>query len=94
MLQIECPYCGVRDEQEFTFGGPSHVERPTPECSDEVWTAYLYFRENARGPHAERWCHSFGCGQWFNAVRDTVTHVFHRVYAIGEARRELEESRQ
>ena len=34
MLQIPCPYCGVRDEEEFRFGGESHVARPTPEATD------------------------------------------------------------
>lgn len=61
MLRIECPYCGVRDEQKFVSGGTSHIMRPNMECGDQE-NGYLYFRENPSGFHAERWCHSFGCG--------------------------------
>ena len=86
MLRIECPYCGVRDEQEFVFGGPTHITRPAPECADQEWTQYLHFRDNPRGLHAERWCHSFGCGRWFNVLRDTLTHVVRSVYHMGEPR--------
>ena len=66
MLRIECPWCGVRDEPEFTYGGESHVTRPPAGAGDEEWAQYLFFRSNPQGEHAERWCHSFGCGQWFN----------------------------
>ena len=75
MLRIECPWCGVRDEPEFTYGGESDVIRGrTAGAGDEEWSQYLFFRSNPQGEHAERWCHSFGCGQWFNLVRNTVTH--------------------
>ncbi|MFY7948756.1 MAG: sarcosine oxidase subunit delta, partial [Gemmatimonas sp.] len=37
------------------------------------------------GAHAERWRHTFGCGQWFNVRRDTVTHRVTAVYGIAEA---------
>ena len=28
MLIIECPYCGPRDQSEFSNGGEAHVKRP------------------------------------------------------------------
>ena len=39
MLKIDCPYCGPRSEEEFTWGGPAHVERPGPaeDVSDNEW---------------------------------------------------------
>ncbi len=86
MLRIECPWCGLRDEPEFSYGGESHIARPKPACSDEEWARYLFFRENPKGQHAERWCHSFGCGQWFNVLRDTVTHDIVATYPMGEPR--------
>jgi len=86
MLRIECPWCGVRDEPEFSYGGESHIARPPPGCSDEAWSRYLFFRSNPKGEHAERWCHSFGCGQWFNVLRDTVTHEIVATYRMGEPR--------
>lgn len=86
MLRIPCPHCGVRDEPEFVFGGPAHVARPDPAVSDEAWTAYLFLRENPVGLHYERWLHAFGCGQWFNAARDTRTHEIVKTYLMGEPR--------
>jgi sarcosine oxidase subunit delta len=82
MLQIPCPICGIRDEPEFTFGGPSHVTRPPPDANDVAWTAYLYLRENPDGIHFERWVHGYGCGQWFNMIRNTLTHQILAVYSI------------
>jgi sarcosine oxidase subunit delta len=47
-----------------------------------VWGEYLFFRDNPKGQHSERWRHAQGCGQWFNLVRNTVTHEILSVYAI------------
>ena len=58
------------------------MARPPLECSDAEWGDYLYFRANPRGDHAERWRHSFGCGQWFNLLRHTVSHEVKAVSAI------------
>jgi heterotetrameric sarcosine oxidase delta subunit len=89
MLRIPCPYCGVRDEPEFTFGGPSHVTRPTPAADDLTWTNYLFTRENPAGVHYERWLHIFGCGRWFNLARDTCTHEILKSYVMGAPRPDL-----
>jgi sarcosine oxidase, subunit delta len=85
MLLIECPWCGPRGELEFSFGGPSHVERPPESVSDAIWAKYLHTRENPKGLHLERWRHTHGCRQWFNVARDTVTHRISAVYRMGEA---------
>ncbi len=85
MLRIPCPYCGTRDEIEFHYGNDAHVARPGPEVSDAEWSDYLFNRRNPRGVHYERWCHVFGCGQWFNVARDTVTHEIYAVYHMGES---------
>jgi heterotetrameric sarcosine oxidase delta subunit len=84
MLYIPCPFCGPRDETEFAYGGPSHVMRPDLSCSDREWTQYLYHRTNIKGPYRERWLHNFGCGRWFNVLRDTTTHEIQQVYQMGE----------
>jgi sarcosine oxidase subunit delta len=62
------------------------VSRPPPSASDLVWSAYLYLRENPKGVHYERWCHSYGCGRWFNVARDTLSHEIRAVYLMGEPR--------
>jgi len=82
MLLIACPFCGPRDELEFRCGGEAHLVRPDPGASEEIWARYLFYRSNPRGVARERWVHSRGCRQWFNAVRDTVTHEILAVYAM------------
>jgi sarcosine oxidase subunit delta len=91
MLRLACPHCGTRDEVEFHCGGDSHVERPKPDVSDTEWADYLFNRDNPKGLHFERWCHVFGCGQWFNVARYTFTHEIHGVYRMGEAAPEIDQ---
>ena len=84
MLQLICPWCGPRPETEFHCGGTTGIARPPLDCSDQTWGTYLFFRDNPKGAHAERWRHTFGCSQWFNVVRDTVSHEVTAVYGIAE----------
>ena len=86
MLLIPCPWCGPRDEVEFRYGGQAHVARPlAPEaCTDAEWAAYLFLRDNPKGPFRERWMHAAGCRRWFNLRRDTATHRILAVYKVGE----------
>ncbi|WP_151484674.1 sarcosine oxidase subunit alpha family protein [Streptomyces albicerus] len=88
MLLIPCPWCGPRDEAEFHYGGQAHVPYPQDPAalSDEEWARYLFFRDNSKGPFAERWSHAAGCRRWFNAVRDTATNEILTVYRAGEER--------
>ena len=86
MMQLTCPHCGARPENEFHCGGQSHLQRPPLDCSDGVWGQYLFGRDNPKGEHAERWRHTFGCGRWFNLLRDTVTHEIKAVYAMTDPR--------
>ncbi|WP_116813320.1 sarcosine oxidase subunit delta [Steroidobacter cummioxidans] len=89
MLQIPCPYCGMRDEEEYRFGGESHVTRPLLDANDSVWADYLFNRINPKGIAFERWLHSYSCGRWFNVARDTVTHEILAVYVMGAAKPQL-----
>ncbi len=86
MLLIECPWCGVRDESEFTCAGEAHIVRPleTEKLSDEEWADYLFMRKNPKGVHREQWLHAAGCRRYFNAERDTVTYQIKGSYKIGE----------
>ncbi|MCF3130144.1 sarcosine oxidase subunit alpha family protein [Streptomyces olivochromogenes] len=88
MLLIPCPWCGPRDEAEFHYGGQAHVPYPEDPAAltDEEWARYLFFRDNPKGPFAERWSHAAGCRRWFNAVRDTATNEILAVYRAGEQR--------
>ena len=84
MLKLNCPFCGVRDERDFRCGGQSHIVRPGPhdQVSDETWAEYLFMRDNPKGWHLERWQHIYGCRQWFNIARNTVTHEIRTIYSM------------
>ena len=86
MLLIECPWCGKRDESEFSYGGEAGIVRPeNPDAlNDEEWADYLFMRKNTKGLHKEQWNHSQGCRRWFNAERDTVSYRFTGTWKIGE----------
>ena len=82
MMQIPCILCGPRDENEFVCAGTAHLERPALDRDDRTWGEYLFFRDNPKGLHYERWRHVQGCGRWFNLARNTLTHEILSVYAI------------
>ena len=86
MMIIPCPHCGPREEPEFHYGSQAHVSYPQDPSalSDTEWAHYLFYRDNPRGPMAERWVHSAGCRKWFNVVRNTLTYEILAVYPIGE----------
>ncbi len=87
MLLIDCPWCGERDQTEFSAHGEAHIARPqnTAELSDEEWGDYVFFRKNIKGIHYERWVHDFGCRRWFNAIRDTASDQIFATYKPSDA---------
>ncbi len=92
MLLIACPWCGAREEHEFTCGGEAHLARPLePErLDDAAWADYVFMRTNPKGVHYERWCHVAGCRRWFNLARHTVSHDILAVYRLDEPKPEVE----
>lgn len=80
MLQLTCPYCGLRDETEFTYHGAANVHRPDANASEADFFAYVYLRDNPRGIHQEIWHHTAGCRSYLKVRRDTQTH---EVFASG-----------
>ena len=59
MLHIKCPYCGMRSQNEFAYGGDATVKRPqlSKEVSDKEWDTFVYLRKSPRGKHIELWHH-------------------------------------
>ena len=86
MFLIKCPWCGDRDQTEFSCHGEAHIERPInpSEIDDESWAQYVFFRDNKKGLHYERWIHDHGCRRWFNVVRNTITDEIILIYKMGE----------
>ena len=76
MLEIKCPYCGNRSQNEFAYGGDATVKRPelNSVISDQEWDDFVYYRKNPRGNQLELWHHVSGCRQWFKVIRNTATH--------------------
>lgn len=71
---IPCPNCGERSVYEFRFGGEIK-SRPEAGSNDVAWLAYSYATSNSERSQREWWFHTYGCRQWFFAVRDTATNV-------------------
>ena len=95
MLILHCPYCGVdADETELSAGGEAHLTRFGPGSDESDFEAYLFQRENPKGPHFERWRHAMGCGKWFHAARDTMTMQVYGTYSaqVTEPPREILDS--
>ena len=86
MFIINCPYCGEREQEEFSCGGEAHIVRPKnpPDLTDDQWADYLFMRKNIKGVHFERWNHTNGCRRWFNVVRNTATDEILKIYNMGE----------
>jgi sarcosine oxidase subunit delta len=70
---VRCPHCGPRPREEFAIRGAA-LSRPEPDADRETWCAYVYLRENPRGPYAEHWHHTGGCRRWLVVTRNTLTH--------------------
>ncbi len=92
MLLIECPWCGKRDQTEFSYHGEAHITRPAdPDAlSEEEWGDYVFFRKNTKGIHHERWAHAHGCRRWFVVIRNTLSDHIYASYRPGEAPPEVE----
>ncbi|HVE51383.1 MAG TPA: sarcosine oxidase subunit delta [Casimicrobiaceae bacterium] len=74
MLLIPCPWCGPRNQLEFSYGGDATLRYPRSDGSEAAWSDYVYLRDNPRGPHDELWQHIAGCRRWIVVTRDTRTH--------------------
>ena len=47
MLHIKCPHCGMRSQNEFSYGGDGTVKRPelNQEVSDQEWNDFVYLEK-------------------------------------------------
>jgi heterotetrameric sarcosine oxidase delta subunit len=70
---LPCPRCGPRSVYEFRFGGEVK-DQPPSDASEAVWIDYRFNRTNIAGVQKEWWFHRFGCGQWIQALRNTVSN--------------------
>ena len=86
MMLIPCPHCGLRDQGEFTYGGPKRNLPELDGASDaSKWHQAIYSGHNPRGPLTEVWYHASGCETWIEISRDTATHEIHNMPKGGDA---------
>jgi heterotetrameric sarcosine oxidase delta subunit len=86
-MQLNCPFCGPRDEAEFTYGGDaSQTLMPAAGTATIDWLTQIYLRDNPRGLHDEVWFHASGCHRWLRVHRSTVDHTIESVRPAGRAR--------
>lgn len=75
MLRIECPFCGLRNHDEFTYLEDGSGEMPALDNIDgEAWYEAVFLRDNPRGMHIEDWHHTQGCRMVLRVSRNTLTH--------------------
>ncbi|NND81794.1 MAG: sarcosine oxidase subunit delta [Gammaproteobacteria bacterium] len=84
MIRIDCPFCGLRDHSEFSYGGDASINYPPLDAPAEQWHDAVFLRENIRGRQLETWQHTSGCRMWLNVERDTVSH---EIFAVWPAHR-------
>lgn len=78
MILIPCPWCGLRNANEFAYG---HERKPRPDpnsASQAEWRAYLYDKRNPAGWTQELWYHRYGCRKFLRVERHTVTNEVRR----------------
>lgn len=78
-MRIDCPHCGERGVEEFSYLGDAAPRRPHADAPLEAWAGYVYLRDNPAGLHRELWYHAAGCHAWLVVERDTRTHRIHSV---------------
>ena len=78
MKLIPCPLNGMRNVNEFAYGGEL-IEMPEPDAPEEAWIHYIFTRENKAGVVREWWIH-MPTSYWFILERDTVTDAILGAY--------------
>ncbi len=73
-MRIACPYCGPREIGEFSYLGDAKPQRPAADGAEDVFSDFVYLRDNIAGEMSEYWYHGGGCRSWLKVARNTVTH--------------------
>ena len=80
-MRINCPYCGPRENGEFSYLGDASPTRPALEKGVDAMFDYVYMRDNVAGQMQEFWYHGGGCRAWLKVTRNTSTHEISAVEA-------------
>lgn len=81
MVILTCPNCGDRNVSEYRYGGEYNPRPANPLDTDDVaWADYIFMKANKLGIQKEWWYHTFGCGTWFLAERQTYSNSVEKTY--------------
>lgn len=86
MHRIHCPWCGLRDHDEFTLWGDASRAFPALDARREDWVRAVYDRPNPRGATQEFFQHTLGCRRWLVVTRNNLTHEVLSVLPAHEQR--------
>lgn len=86
MIQIPCPYCGLRNSNEFASTGEVKERPEAATATREAWRDYLYNHTNPEGLVTEGWYHRAGCRKFFIAERHTQTNEVTSTRLVGSLR--------
>ncbi|WP_417597302.1 sarcosine oxidase subunit delta [Oceanospirillum sp.] len=78
MKMMTCPLNGLRNINEFVFGGEV-TALPDLQATDQAWAEYTFYKNNSTGVVREWWYHS-ASGYWFVAERDRTSEQIIRTY--------------
>ncbi len=84
MMLIDCPHCGPRAQEEFTYERTRDSVVPL-DATPAAAMATLYARANPRGEEDEIWRHTLGCRGWLELRRHRITHAIVAVRTLGPA---------
>jgi sarcosine oxidase subunit delta len=84
MKQFTCPLNGLRNIDEFVYGGPVKTI-PEPDAPPETWADYAFIEDNSGGRLFEWWLH-VPSAFWFIAERDTTRDEVFRTMTVAEYR--------
>lgn len=87
-MRLNCPFCGLRSIEEFTYLGDASVVRPDDNANQDDFYRYVFVRENPKGRQREYWHHSGGCRTWLVVERDTASHEVFSIETAEDATKE------
>ena len=74
MLLIPCPWCGPRNQVEFTYGGDATLRARRPMRRSPRGSTTSTCATTRAGRTTSCGMHGAGCRSWFKVRRDTRTH--------------------
>ncbi|MCP5073286.1 MAG: sarcosine oxidase subunit delta [Rhodobacteraceae bacterium] len=79
-MRIPCPHCGLRGEEEFSYGGVAgRLPALDGLSGPEEWHEAVHMRLNSKSDVQELWYHASGCERWLLATRSPSTHAISHV---------------